>query len=121
MRLQKKNGYKEVMEVIEDTLVRSSSSDIHIPSLNIMEALITAAIDENVHLDRVYLLLRRQPDVLVKLLSQTSSMIGAPASNNNDNNNNNDKFDNNNGSNGKNDWTSNMSVAKNRMNSTTTK
>jgi hypothetical protein len=39
-------GYKEVMKVIEDTLTPSSSStsDNNIPQLNIMEALIMAAL-----------------------------------------------------------------------------
>ena len=42
-----------VIKVIEDTLIRSSSSDNNnnAPALNAMEALITAVIDENVHLD----------------------------------------------------------------------
>ena len=36
---------------------------------NIADALITAAIDETIHLDCVYFLLRREPDILHKLLS----------------------------------------------------
>jgi hypothetical protein len=110
----KKFGYKKVLEVVEDTLVRSSSSfpDNNTPTSNIMEALITAAIDENVHLDGVYFLLRREPDVLVKLLSQTSLMVMVAASVSNNNNNS--------SSNGRNDGTSNMSLAKHKLNSTTT-
>jgi hypothetical protein len=57
------------MTVIEDTLTRSSSSssslDKNNTSINTVEALVMAAIDENIHLDCVYFLLRRQPDVLV--------------------------------------------------------
>jgi hypothetical protein len=82
------------------------------PTSNIMEALITAAIDENVHLDGVYFLLRREPDVLVKLLSQTSLMVMVAASVSNNNNNS--------SSNGRNDGTSNMTLAKHKLNSTTT-
>ena len=54
-----------VIKVIEDTLIRSSSSSSssdnnnNAPPLNAMEALITAVIDENVHFDCMYFLLRR--------------------------------------------------------------
>ena len=72
-----KYGDEEVMRVIEDTLIRYSSSDNNTPPLNVMEALITAAIDENVHLDCGYFLLRREPDVLVRLLSSSSSSTAA--------------------------------------------
>jgi hypothetical protein len=54
-----KHGRDKVMEVVEDTLIRYSETP-----LNISDALITAAIDENVHLDCVYFLLRRKPEVL---------------------------------------------------------
>jgi hypothetical protein len=64
-----KFGYEEVMKVVEDTLTLCYSSSTvdnssPPPPLNIVEALIMAAIDENIHLDCVYFLLRRQPDVL---------------------------------------------------------
>jgi hypothetical protein len=36
-----------------------------------VDALITACIDENIHLDCVYFLLRKEPDVLQKLLSSS--------------------------------------------------
>jgi hypothetical protein len=68
----KRFEYEQVMNVIEDALVHSSSSssssDNITPSINIVEALVMAAIDESIHLDCVYFLLRRQPDLLVKLL-----------------------------------------------------
>ena len=52
-----------VIKVIEDTLIRSSSSSSdnnnNAPALNAMEALVTAVIDDNVHLDCMYFLLRR--------------------------------------------------------------
>jgi hypothetical protein len=78
-------GYEEVMKVVDDTLIRYSDTPI-----NITEALITAAIDE--HLDCMYFLLRRQPDVLHKLLSSSTTSIAAHAEaagsiNNNNNNN----------------------------------
>jgi hypothetical protein len=85
-------GYEKVMEVVEETLVHSSSSSSSLddtPPLNIADALITAAIDEYVHLDCVYFLLRREPDVLQKLLSSTQ----AAGSNNNNNNDENDSDD----------------------------
>jgi hypothetical protein len=60
------------MKVVEDTILdyqRSSHDSITIGQYNVVDALITAAIDESIHLDCVYFLMRRQPDVLVKLLS----------------------------------------------------
>jgi hypothetical protein len=60
-------GREKVMEVVEDTLARYSDTPVNVP-----EALISAAIDENVHLDCVYFLLRREPDSLLKLLPQLS-------------------------------------------------
>jgi hypothetical protein len=81
-------GRDEVMKVVDDTLIRYSSSsdndnDNDTPSLNIVDALITAAIDEKVHLDCVYFLLRREPDVLKKLLSSTPAVVVVVGSNNN--------------------------------------
>jgi hypothetical protein len=87
-------GYEEVMNVAEDALVRHS--DTVPPPLNIVEALITAAIDENIHLDCVYFLFRREPDVLQKLPSSVPP--AAVIDNNNigieNNNGNNDENDN---------------------------
>jgi hypothetical protein len=65
-------GRKVVMKIIEDTLIRDSSCPDNSP---LPDALITAAIDENIHLDCIYFLLRREPDVVVKLLS--SSLFGS--------------------------------------------
>jgi hypothetical protein len=88
-------GSEKVMEVVEDTLIRytsSSSSSLDsnktTPRLNIVDALLSAAIDENVHLDCVYVLMRRHPDMLMKLLPQLSSGMSSTtivsASKNND-------------------------------------
>ena len=78
--------------MIEDTFIRcyiSSSSD-DTPPLNIFEALLSAAIDENVHLDCLYFLLRREPDVIQKVLSLTTpAVVAAMDSNNNIGNENN--------------------------------
>ncbi|OEU12762.1 hypothetical protein FRACYDRAFT_263044 [Fragilariopsis cylindrus CCMP1102] len=62
-------GREKVMEAVEDTLIRcyNSSSD-DTPPLHIVSALMTAANDENIHLDCVYFLMRRKPDVLMKQL-----------------------------------------------------
>ena len=65
-----KHGRDGVMRIVEDTLNTS------VIPLNIVEAVVLAAIDGNIHLDCVYFLLRREPDVLVRLLS-------APHNNNN--------------------------------------
>jgi hypothetical protein len=62
------------MEIVEDTLIRYTTSlDNHASPLNIVEALMKAAIDENVHLHCVYFLMRREPDILQKLLSSSQS------------------------------------------------
>ncbi|OEU05943.1 hypothetical protein FRACYDRAFT_257327 [Fragilariopsis cylindrus CCMP1102] len=78
--LCKRYGSEKVMEVVEDTLIQytsSSSSSLNLdhatPHLNIVDALLSAAIDEYVHLDCVYFLTRRHPDILMKLLPQLSS------------------------------------------------
>jgi hypothetical protein len=68
----KKYGREKVMEVVEDTLARYSDDT----PITITEALAMAAIDENIHLDCVYFLLRRQPDVLVKLHSNNEDGAG---------------------------------------------
>jgi hypothetical protein len=89
-------GYEEVMKILEDTL--STRLALTTP-INVEEALIMAAIDENIHLDCVYFLVRRQPDILQKLLSQSSpSPSPSPStsvvsSSNNDNKNNRDDDD----------------------------
>ncbi|OEU11617.1 hypothetical protein FRACYDRAFT_244735 [Fragilariopsis cylindrus CCMP1102] len=88
-------GYEQVMKVVEDTLIRYSDTPI-----NVADALLSAAVDENVHLDCVYFLLRRQPDVLLKLLSSSSSspristLVDATAAGINDNNNDSSNNDN---------------------------
>jgi hypothetical protein len=58
-------GREKVVKVIEDTLTYYHSDT----PLNIAYTLLSAAIDDGIHLDCVYFLLRRQPDVLQKLLS----------------------------------------------------
>ncbi|OEU14512.1 hypothetical protein FRACYDRAFT_269597 [Fragilariopsis cylindrus CCMP1102] len=71
------------MDIIEETLLdfqRRSDDDNNNGSYNIVDALVTAAIDEDIHLDCVYFLLRRHPDVLHKLLlSSTSSLSSSVA------------------------------------------
>jgi hypothetical protein len=62
-----------------------------------IDALITAAIDKNIHLDCVYFLLRREPDILQKLLlsQQTEGVVTTTVKldPNNNNNNNNSGYD----------------------------
>ena len=52
---------KDVIDVVEETLARYSPTT----PINITYALLLAAIDERIHLDCVYFLLRRVPDVLI--------------------------------------------------------
>jgi hypothetical protein len=89
-------GHEQVMKVVEDALtIRSTSSsspsDNTPPPLNIVEALIMASIErsmyeQQINLDCVYFLLRRQPDVLQKLLLSTPPAAIAAAGLNNNNN-----------------------------------
>lgn len=60
-----KFGQKNVMnEVVENIISRYYSEET---PLNIVDVLLTAAIDDTIHLDCVFFLLRRRPDVLVDL------------------------------------------------------
>jgi hypothetical protein len=87
------------MKVVEETIIRySSSSDNNNTSpLNIVEALISAAIDKNIDLDCVYFLLLRQPDLLVGLLSSTPAVAAAMTGSKNNNNEDGDRDERNDG------------------------
>jgi hypothetical protein len=67
-----KSRRDEVVKVVEKTLADYCSAadgdDGDDGPYNIVDALLSAAIDEKVHLDGVYFLLRREPDVLQNLL-----------------------------------------------------
>ena len=65
------------MKVIEDTLARYTSSD-NAP-VNITDAFVVVAIDKSIHLDYVYFLLRRQPDLMVKFLSSRTATLASVA------------------------------------------
>ncbi|OEU18284.1 hypothetical protein FRACYDRAFT_236560 [Fragilariopsis cylindrus CCMP1102] len=104
----KKFGYEQGIKVVEETLIRCYSSSDNTPPLNIVEALLSAAIDKAVHLDCLYFLLRRQPDVIQKLLSLTTpTVVVAMDSNNNIGNKNN---------NGINDGENDDNLSQRRMN-----
>jgi hypothetical protein len=107
-----KFGYDNVMEVVEDILVRYSDIPI-----DMADALLSAVIDENVHLDCVYFLLRREPDILIKILSNSSPLMISAVCNRN---NNNDNDSNNNNSNDKNDGTSKYLGKTKKLSSATT-
>ncbi|OEU19144.1 hypothetical protein FRACYDRAFT_237434 [Fragilariopsis cylindrus CCMP1102] len=62
-------GHEKVMEVVEDTLAHCYASSDDTPPLHVVNALMTAAIDKNIHLDCVYFLMRRKPDILMEVLS----------------------------------------------------
>ena len=65
----KKFGSDTVLKVIEDILIRYSTEGT---PLHVVEALIPAAIDDNIHLDCVNFLLRREPGILTSLVSTSS-------------------------------------------------
>jgi hypothetical protein len=75
-------GYEQVMQVI----------DYNAPQLNIIEALLSVAIDEEIHLDCVYFLLRREPNVLVNFMM--SSSVGVSCSNDDNDDTNSDENEN---------------------------
>ena len=52
------------MKAVEDTIARYSDTPF-----NVAQALLPAAIDASIHLDCLYFLLQREPDVLQKLIS----------------------------------------------------
>jgi len=54
----------EITEAVEDTLARYSPNT----PINNVHAMMLAATDERIHLDGVYFVLRRQPDVLMRML-----------------------------------------------------
>merc|ERR1711865_1081037 len=59
---------KEVMNIVEETLARYAETT----PINTEHALILAATDATIHLDCVFFLLRRQPDVLLSFLRKPS-------------------------------------------------
>ena len=80
-----------VMNVIKDILLDcQSSDDDNTGQYNVVDVLIAAAIDENIHLDSVHFLLQRQPHLLVTILPSTPVAAAVTVSNSN-NNNDNDK------------------------------
>ena len=71
--------HKDVIDVVEETLAWHSPTT----PINSTDVLLLAAIDKINHLDGVYFLLRRHPDVLLRLI------LPRLTNNNNSNNNNN--------------------------------
>jgi hypothetical protein len=69
-------GRDKTMKVIETTLAENSDNK-YVTS----NVLLSAAIDDKIHLDGLYFFLRREPDLLLKLLSMEST---DNSSNNND-------------------------------------
>ena len=63
-------GTEEVRKVIDTTLARYSDNT----PINIEETFVLAAIDDNIHLDGLNYLLRRQPHVLETLLLQATQI-----------------------------------------------
>ena len=70
----KSHGREDAMAVIEDTLANCSAGECY----DTEEALLSAAVDDNTTLDGVYFLLRREPDVLQKLLLPSASSSSSP-------------------------------------------
>lgn len=58
--------YEPVMKIVEDTLTRYAADGA---PLHVVDAILTAATNRDVHFDCVYTLLRRHPAILMALLS----------------------------------------------------
>ena len=69
---------EEVVEIVEDIVSRYSETT----PINTEHALILAATDNTIHLDCVFFLLKRQPDVLVSFLRQPTQNTTDPTTNN---------------------------------------
>ena len=73
----------EVMNAVDEVLARYAQDT----PLNSVEALIVAAVDENIHFDCVYFLFRREPDLVLQLLplgpSNNNNNGGGGGGNNN--------------------------------------
>jgi len=63
-----KFGSENVMDVIEKTFTNYDNTPY-----NIVDILLSTASDENLSLDGVYFLLRREPDILQKMLSSSTT------------------------------------------------
>ena len=61
----------DVMNMVEEIITASNSSTTPI---HLIDAILLAAIDDSIHLDGVYLLLRRQPDGVLSQLRQQSGL-----------------------------------------------
>jgi hypothetical protein len=61
-----KFGNEEVTKVVEDTL---SAKRNYTEDKKILECLISLAVDETVHLDGVFFILRRDPSIMARALS----------------------------------------------------
>ena len=70
------------MDAIETTLAQYSSHSSTTP-LNIRDALILAAIDEKIHLNGLYFLMRGQPDTMLGMLHLHQEFV--PSTNNTNN------------------------------------
>jgi len=86
----------EVKEAVEDTLARCSTT----APINSVHALMLAATDEHIHLVGVYFVLRRQPDVLTRMIrrrltnnNNNSYRTGGQDNNDDDNDDNDDDHD----------------------------
>ena len=114
---------KAIMDVVEDVLSRYSGTT----PINTMDAILAAAMDPEIHVDGVYFLTRRQPDVLISMIK--SSQMNSSSINNNDhathgqdtkNNNNDNSSDGDNGNTIKNGHATNNDVGDNDSEPTTT-
>ena len=59
-----KYGKVETMKAIENNCLGKNHDNYYSERNNIIRSILCAAVDENIHLDGIYILLRRQPDVL---------------------------------------------------------
>ena len=77
-----KNEQTKVIEIVEETLIRYSTTT----PINMHNALVLAVTDDRIHLDCLYFLTRRHPDVILGMLHTRSGTMISSINNQKDGN-----------------------------------
>ena len=77
-----KNEQTKVIEIVEETLIRYSTTT----PINMHNALVLAVTDNRIHLDCLYFLTRRHPDVILGMLHTRSGTMISSINNQKDGN-----------------------------------
>ena len=77
-----KNERTTVIEIVEETLIRYSTTT----PINMHKALVVAVTDERIHVDCLYFLMRRNPNVMLGIIHRRSGTMMSSINNQNDGN-----------------------------------